>query len=234
MSLGRRLEGLQIFVEQGRDPRNWLLALLLVACVGSLTACGGDDAPALAGTDLQEIPSPGFALVDQRGQPVSLADLRGQAVALTFIYTSCPDVCPLIATKMRDAYERLSSDDRSRVALVAITVDPERDTAEALRAFTAQHDLADTPQWYALTGERAALASVWKSYGIEPGDFLHEANHAEGHATVPAEHQAAASPEMLAHTDAIYFIDPEGRERALLRGDAAPEAIAQNLQVLIN
>ena len=98
----------------------------------------------------------------------------------------------------------------------------------------AQHGLDDNPNWFALTGERAALASVWKNYGIEPGDFVHEANHAEGHATVPAEHHAAASPEMLGHTDAIYFIDPEGRERALLRGDAAPEAIADNLEFLID
>ena len=218
----------------GRGSRKWLLALLVIASVSVLVACGGEDAPALAGTDLQELPSPGFALVDQRGQAVSLADLRGQAVALTFIYTSCPDVCPLIAVKMRDAYQRLSPDDRALVALVAITVDPERDTAEALRAFSAQHGLDDNPNWFALTGERAALASVWKNYGIEPGDFVHEANHAEGHATVPAEHHAAASPEMLGHTDAIYFIDPEGRERALLRGDAAPEAIADNLEFLID
>ena len=206
----------------------------MVAGVGSLMACGDDDAPELVGTDLQELPSPGFALVDQREQPVSLTDLRGQAVALTFIYTSCPDVCPMIATKMRDAYQQLSPDDREQVALVAITVDPERDTAEALRAFTDKQGLTDTPQWYALTGERAELAPVWKNYGIEPGDFVHEANHAEGHATVPAEEHASPSPEMLAHTDAIYFIDPEGRERALLRSDASPATIAENLEVLIN
>lgn len=225
---------MQVAVVGARDPRNWILALVLVAGVSSLMACGGDDTPSLAGTDLQQLPSPGFALVDQRGQPVSLVDLRGQAVALTFIYTSCPDVCPLIATKMRDAYERLSSDDRSRVALVAITVDPERDTPETLREFTAQRGLENNPQWFALTGERAKLAIVWKDYGIEPGDFVHEGNHSDGHAVVPEEHGGAASPEMLAHTDAIYFIDPEGRERALLRGDAAPETIADNLEVLVN
>lgn len=207
--------------------------LLVSISLGSLVACGGDT-PSLTGTDLQKALSPGFALVDQRGQPVSLTDLRGQVVALTFIYTSCPDVCPLIASKMRDAYERLSPDDRARVALVAITIDPERDTPEALRAFSAERGLQDIPQWFALTGARADLAAVWKNYGIEPGDFEHEPNHAEGHATVPAGHSATATPEMLAHTDAMYFIDPEGRERVLLRGDAAPETIAGNLRALID
>ncbi len=212
----------------------WLAwACRMVVGLSVLVACGGSDAQ-LAGTDLGATASPGFALTDQRGNAVSLTDLRGRAVALTFIYTNCADVCPLIAEKYRAAYAQLPDEARAKVALVAITVDPERDTREALRAFSARHGLADNPAWFALTGERPALAQVWRAYGIEPGDFMHEADHQGGHASMPADAHggAAASPEMLSHTDAIYFIDPFGKERALLRADASPTAIADNLRQL--
>ena len=120
-----------------------------------------------------------------------------------------------------------------RVALVAMSVDPERDTQAALRAFSARFGLAENPGWLALTGTRPELAPVWKSYGIEPGDFLHEERHGEGHRQTPDGHTASSSPEMLSHTDAIDFIDPDGEGRALLRGDASPESIAQNPRAML-
>lgn len=197
-----------------------------------LAACGGE--PELAGTDLQEYDSPDFSLIDQRGEPVRMDDLRGRAVALTFIYTQCTDVCPLIASTMRLAYDQLAPDIRDRVAFVSITVDPERDTPEALRAFSARYGLADNPNWFALTGDRSDLAPVWRDYGIEPGDFLHEEDHQGAHDSLQHSERELATPEMLSHTDAIYFIDPEGRQRTLLRGDATPDAIASNLRALVD
>ena len=206
---------------------------LVIGILGGLglAACG--DEAKLSGTELQKQPATDFTLTDHRGQRVSLSDLRGQAVALTFIYTNCPDVCPLIAAKLRVVHENLPENLRDDVALVAITVDPERDTPEVLRAFSTGHQLADNPQWFALTGERDDLEPVWRNYGIEPGDFLHDGGQ-HGNADHPSGGSAAAAstPELLAHTDAIYFIDREGRKRALLRSDAAPETIADNLRAL--
>lgn len=219
-----------------RRLRLSVLAVLLVSLIVlTVTAAmrWSDDAPELTGTDLRKHPSPGFDLVDHRGQPVSLESLRGRAVALTFIYTSCPDVCPLIAARMGEAYAALPTDDRENVALVAITIDPERDTPEALREFSSRFSLDENPGWFALTGTRPQLASVWKSYGIEPGDFQHEESHGEGHNQTPDDHDASSPAEMLSHTDAIYFIDPDGQERALLRGDASPESIVQNLRAML-
>jgi protein SCO1/2 len=205
-----------------------MVVMLGVAACGGTSGRGSDGGERLIGTDLGQHPSPGFALTDHRGQAVSLTDLRGRAVALTFVYTSCPDVCPLIASALRAGYEQLDPAVQERVALVAITVDPERDTPAALRAFSAAHRLDDNPNWYALTGERAALATVWEGYGIEPDAARHLTEHGQGHAA-PA---ASGGDGMLAHTDAIYFIDPDGRERVLLRGAATPAEIAQNLRVL--
>jgi protein SCO1 len=189
--------------------------------VSTLVACGGGTA--LTGTDLGKRQAPDFALTDYRGEVVRLSDLRGKAVVLTFIYTSCPDVCPLTAENLRFAYDQLPAKARDRVALVAVTVDPERDTASALRAFSVEHRLDGNPSWWALRGDRATLEPVWAAYAIDPGQMV---PHREG---------ASASPDAaarLAHTDAVYVIDPQGRERVLMHSGLDPAALAKNLETL--
>ncbi|HEV2067294.1 MAG TPA: SCO family protein [Thermomicrobiales bacterium] len=191
-----------------------VVSLIIVVVVASLWQRGETR---LTGTDLGAQAAPGFKLTDHRGETVRLSDLRGRAVALTFIFTSCPDVCPLIAEKLRWTYESLPEDQRDEIALVAITVDPENDTPEAMAAFSATHRLADNPSWYALTGDRAMLQQVWQAYGIWPG--------------------AAAAPEGsmgMGHTDAVYVIDAEGRERVFMRSDFNADALAANLTALVN
>lgn len=175
------------------------------------------DEPALIGTDLGRAPAPDFTLTDQRGQTVRLRDLRGQVVALTFIYTSCRDVCPLVAENLRAAYEMLPAGAREDVALLAVTVDPARDSTAALQAFSERHQLADSPGWHALRADRSTLEGVWRDYGIYPGLPRSSGEGGEG------------------HTDAIYLIDREGRERVLLRSAATdPETLADNLMALLD
>ncbi len=195
-------------------------AALAVIAVGVflVAAFGGDDEHALTGTVLNQQPSPDFTLTDHRGQTVSLAGFEGKVVALTFIFTNCPDVCPLTAENLRAAYELLDEETRDDVALVAVTVDPERDDAEALAAFSDRHRLGDNPNWYALNGDHAVLEAVWSDYGIDPGAMLNR----EGD-----DHY------LLAHTDAVYVIDAEGRQRVLMRSDLDPAALAANLEALV-
>src|SRR5256885_44672 len=110
----------------------WVAALVLAAC-----------APApLAGTDLGATDAPDFTLTDGvTGRAVTLSAQRGQIVALTFLYTSCPDVCPLTAARFRSAQAELQSD-ASRVTFVAVSVDPDRDTPQAVQDFSTAHGLA--------------------------------------------------------------------------------------------
>jgi protein SCO1/2 len=201
--------------------RRWAL-IAIGAAPFVLSGCIGGDAK-LTGTDLSKIPAPDFTLLDHRGQVVQLSALHGKTVVLTFIFTNCPDICPVTASNMRETYEQLSAELKEKVALIAITVDPPRDTAQALERFSEMFDLQDVPQWHALTGTRAELEPVWVSYGIDPGAVTEEV---ESHTT------GSGRPYQLSHTDAVYLIDPEGRKRVLLRSSFDPEALARDIKTL--
>jgi protein SCO1/2 len=209
-----------------RSPRRtyligiWAALALIAVTVGLVAAFGNDDDAKLTGTILDESPAPDFTLTDHRGETVSLGDFEGRAVALTFIYTNCPDVCPLTAENLRAAYDLLDEETQDDVALLAVTVDPERDTAGALQAFSDRHRLGDNPNWHALTGDQAALEAVWSAYGIDPGSMLNREGAGDDHT-------------LLAHSDAVYVIDAEGRRRVLMRSDFDPAAMAANLESLV-
>lgn len=177
----------------------WLAALVLSACA----------APKLAGTELGATDAPDFTLTDGvSGRAVTLSAHRGQVVALTFLYTTCPDVCPLTATRFRSAQTELGTE-ASRVTFVAVSVDPDRDTPSAVQAFSAAHGLA--ANWYYLVGGRAQLAPVWAAYGIG----------------------VQAGSSAVTHNDAVYLIDARGRERVLLHSEDLEADLVNDLRALL-
>jgi protein SCO1 len=109
--------------------------------------------------------APDFALTSQDGAEVTLAALRGKVVALTFIYTSCPDICPMLTDKLARVQDELGSDFGSRIAFVSITTDPERDTPEVLKGYAEAFE-ANLTGWSFLTGEPAAVLEVAHRYGV--------------------------------------------------------------------
>ena len=110
-------------------------------------------------------PAPAFTLTAQDGRRVSLAELRGKVVAVTFIYASCVDTCPLLTAKMAGLRAKLGSDFGPRVAFVSVTVDPERDTPDVLRRYADRYG-ATGPGWWFLTGSPAEIAGVTRRYGV--------------------------------------------------------------------
>jgi protein SCO1/2 len=109
--------------------------------------------------------APDFALTSQDGAAVTLQSLRGKVVAVSFIYTWCPDVCPMLTDKLARVQDELGADFGTKVAFVSITVDPERDTPEVLKGYAAAFD-ADLAGWSFLTGEPAAIRDVAHRYGV--------------------------------------------------------------------
>jgi protein SCO1/2 len=135
-----------------------LAAVLLVRPSG-----GGTAGDAWAGSQRPAIPPQDFRLRDERGREVALRDLRGEVVVLTFLYTSCEDVCPTTATTIRGALDDLGHD----VPALAVSVDPAGDTPEAARRFLLERRLSGGRLRF-LLGDRARLAPVWRAYGIRP------------------------------------------------------------------
>jgi protein SCO1/2 len=140
----------------------WLAVLL--AAVASVVGGSVDAAP--KSEALPTIgPAPAFTLTAQDERRLSLADLRGKVVVLTFIYTACADTCPLLTAKMAALQGRLGADFGARVFFVSVTVDPERDTPAVLKSYGVGHG-ARFDGWAFLTGRPADIRDVGKRYGI--------------------------------------------------------------------
>ena len=125
-----------------------LLVILVVALFSLRSISSGQSLPSnpatdgagLQGTDLGGVPAPAFRLTDQFGKPVSLAQFRGKPVVLTFLYTHCPDVCPLIAEQLHSVMLDLGQE-AQHVGVLAISVEPTRDTIAAALAFSQVHHM---------------------------------------------------------------------------------------------
>jgi protein SCO1/2 len=110
-------------------------------------------------------PAPDFALVSQDGTEVTLQDFRGKVRAIAFIYTLCPDVCPLLTDKMAQVRDDLGPAFGKEIAFLSITVDPEHDTPEVLKGYAAAFG-ADVAGWSFLTGSPADVRDVARRYGV--------------------------------------------------------------------
>jgi len=122
---------------------------------------------------------PDFKLTDQDGKSFRFTSARGKLVLVTFIFTTCPDVCPLLTAKLAAIQRDLQEKKMSDYLLLGITTDPERDTAAALKEY-AGHFKADFRRWLFLTGSRQEMAKVWKLFGVnvtknESGQVQHTA-----------------------------------------------------------
>jgi protein SCO1 len=117
-----------------------------------------------AGTALSPAKSaPPLALRNYLGDRVALTQLRGRAVLVTFLYTHCIDVCPLITANLRVVLQKLGTK-ASEVQIVAVSVDPRGDTRKSVAAFLRVHGMTGRMKY--LIGPAAQLAPVWKAWHV--------------------------------------------------------------------
>jgi protein SCO1/2 len=144
----------------GRRARALLLALAVTAPALAL-----GHGPPGAGERLPVVgPAPAFTLTTHAGGRLSLAELRGKVLAVTFIYATCKDSCPVLTSKLVALQHKLGPDFGSRVRFVAISVDPVVDTPEVLRGY-AEAVSADSKGWSFLTGTPEEIRKVVSDYG---------------------------------------------------------------------
>jgi len=135
-----------------------LVALGWLAPTLSYAAGEGDGLPRIG-------PAPELSLTTQDGQRLSLKELHGKVVAVTFIYASCTDTCPLLTAKMAGLQAALGADFGPKVVFLSITVDPERDTPAVLQRYAQAHG-ASLAGWAFLTGTPAEIKDVAQRYGV--------------------------------------------------------------------
>jgi len=195
-----------------------LAALAASACGGggshehgaaaSVTASGGSGR--FAGGELSPPkPVPDFTLTDQSGQQVSMDDQRGKLVLLTFLYTHCPDVCPLITQNLNQALQMLGPQ-RDDVRVLAVSVDPEGDTPKAVDAYAKAHHLL--PEFHYLISSRPELTEVWKAYGVAA---------------------VASDPERVDHTAYTMLVDASGDGRVIYDSQVKAKDVVHDARVLL-
>ncbi|MBO0775236.1 MAG: SCO family protein [Actinobacteria bacterium] len=137
-------------------------------------------------------PAPSFTLTDQAGHTMSLSSLRGKAVVLEFMDPHCTDICPIVSQEFVDAYHALGPA-AGKVVFAAVNVNQYHASVADMAAYTRAHQLGTIPDWHFFTGPTPRLKAVWSGYHIEV--------------------QTPKPNADIVHTSAIYFIDPQGRER---------------------
>lgn len=207
------------------------VVLLIAAAVSFGIIRIGSSAPTLQGATINPpSPAPDFQLEDQFGQNIRLSSFHGKVVALTFLYTNCPDACPIITEKLRQASDLLGPDAR-KLAILAVTVDPARDTMAQVRSYSALKGMLD--KWHFLIGSQAQLAPVWKEYGTAA---VPQTTIATPLATTAAASgtpaPAQGSSYSIDHSAPIYVIDPKGDLRAILDINFAPADLVQDVRAL--
>ncbi len=188
-------------------------ALIVILAAGALWVRSRLAAPALEGAVLTPpVRAYDFQLPDQDGRAFSLAGLRGKVVALTFLYTHCPDYCPLIAEQLGAVHTQLAGLG-DRVAFVAVSVDPSGDTPESIRAFLTAHHVAGVLTY--LRGTTEQLRPVWAHYFV---------------ASDAKDGAGAAQP--IGHTTIVYVIDPQGQVRVFLPANFDPKDLVTDMRAL--
>jgi protein SCO1 len=185
-----------------------LAALVLALVLGACTSSG----PSFKNTDITGVNyAKEFRLTDHTGKPRSLEDFRGKAVVVFFGYTHCPDICPATMLELRQALDQLG-EEKKKVQVLFITVDPERDTPAHLAKYVPEFD----PTFIGLSGSVEDTARVAKDFKV----FSQK---------VPG-----TSPDSYTvdHTAGIYVFDPKGQLRLFAR-PGRPADLAADLRTLL-
>jgi protein SCO1 len=198
-------------------PRRPFVLAGLAAALGMLAACDGSrpgaERPSFKGVDITGAEyARKLALTDADGRPRTLADFKGKVAVVFFGYTQCPDVCPTTLAELAEVKRSLGADG-ARVVGIFVSVDPERDTAELLKAYVANFG-AD---FVALRGTPEQIRDAAKEFKVF-------------YAKVPGKTETSYT---IDHTAGSYVFDTQGRVRLFTRYGSGAKALADDLRILL-
>jgi len=146
------------------------------------------------------------------GSPFNLASDRGKATFVTFLYSHCPDVCPLIASDLHDTVARLPPVLRHRVAVVAVSADPRGDTPGAVAGFVREHQLTGEARY--LIGSVAALARVWEAWKV-------------------GSQRDTSNPQLVNHSALVYGVSARGVLTTIYPATFEPSQLIHDVPALL-
>jgi protein SCO1/2 len=155
--------------------------------------------------------APPLQLRNYLGRRVNIDQYRGKVVLVTFLYTNCPDVCPLITANLHAALGLMGPQEAKKVQIIAVSVDPHGDTPKAVGAFLARHEMTGRMQY--LIGSAHELARVWKAWGV-------------------GSEKDAEQPQFINHSGLIYGLDPAGKQLTIYAANFKPSDIVHDVPLL--
>ena len=191
-------------------------AVLGATALGSLLSACGKAPPSFDNLDISGNSGfePAFSLPDTNGQTRTIADYKGNVVVLFFGYTQCPDVCPTSLAELAQAKKQLGANG-SRLQVVLVSVDPERDTPAILAQYVAAFD----PSFVALRpADDAAVARLAKQF----------------HIVVKKTPASAGGPYAIEHTAASFVFDPSGKLRLYAHDGQGVDRWLHDVNILLN
>ncbi|MEY2684694.1 MAG: hypothetical protein RJA09_1838 [Pseudomonadota bacterium] len=185
----------------------------ILASAGGLFSACSETKPAFAGIDLTGADyAQGFQLPDHNGQTRTLQDFAGKVVVVFFGYTQCPDVCPTTLTELADT-KKLLGVQGERLQGIFISVDPERDTPDVMKAYMASFD-ASFLALHATPDQLVGLAKSFKAY------------YKKANGATPTSYT-------MDHSAGSYVYDTKGRIRLYHRYGSGAPALAADLKILL-
>ncbi len=190
-----------------------LQTMALIIAGAALVACS-PEAPKFKASDVTGASfGRDFALTDHAGKKRSLADYRGKAVVVFFGFTQCPDVCPTTLADLAETMRRLGAD-AERIAVLFVTVDPERDTSELLAKYVPAFD----PRFVGLSGDAAAIERTAKEFKV-----LYQKQPGKAPGSYSMDHSAGS-----------FVFDPQGRLRLYVSYGQGPDVFTHDLRALLD
>lgn len=196
-----------------RRPRHGAAHCAAFLLLLLLAGCGGSQADYTAHDIEGVMPDLAFNLKNESGKRVDESDYPGAVRLLFFGYTNCPDICPATMARIRAALGGLDPDQRKRVEVLFVSVDPKRDTLERLQRFTSSFG----PGFTGLTGSEEHLRAVNKRYRVTYG--YGEPNDNGFY--------------LVSHSSAIFAFDKQGRARLLINQNESVDELTADLNTLL-
>jgi protein SCO1 len=156
-------------------------------------------------------PEPPLALLNYKGEQVNIDQYRGKAVLVTFLYTKCPDVCPIIASNLGVSLNLMGPAKASRMQVIAVSVDPRGDTPKSVEVFLERHGVSGRMQY--LIGSASELARVWKAWGV-------------------GSERDAQQPQLVNHSGLVYGVSASGKITTLYAANLTPQEIVHDAPLL--